>query len=148
MTTRTLLVVEDGTEYEEFAAAFLAPTFTIVGARSAREALEARRTRDPDAVLLDMRFERTREDELLGDVTSTAARLFAGDRERARRHLVDQQGALVLAALREAGCAAPAVFVHDFPKRRLDNLRALYGRVDAVPGFDAAAILEAFRRLA
>ena len=61
---------------------------------------------------------------------------------------VDQQGALVLAALREARCDVPAVFVHDFPERRLDNLRKLYGRVGAVGTFDAARILDAFRRLA
>ncbi len=41
------------------------------------------------------------------------------------------------------GCDAPAVFVHDFPKRRLDNLRKMYGAVEAVASFDAAAILAA-----
>jgi hypothetical protein len=33
------------------------------------------------------------------------------------------------------------VFVHDFPPRRLANLRRLYGLVAAVPSFDAAAIV-------
>ena len=55
----------------------------------------------------------------------------------------DQQGALVLGALREAGFPQRAVFVHDFPPRRLANLRALYGDVHAVPSFDAAAIRSA-----
>jgi hypothetical protein len=142
-----LLVIEDGTEYEEFANAFLVPPFVVTAAHTAAESLTAMSTRPPAALLLDMRFERTPTEDLLGDVEGTAKRLFAGDRERARRHLVDQQGALVLASLREAGCHAPAVFVHDFPARRLENLRKLYGRVGAVPGFDAALILDAFRRL-
>ena len=79
----------------------------------------------------------------MGDLDDTAARMFAGDRTRALRWLKDQQGTLVLAKLREAGFAQRAVFVHDFPARRLDNLRRLYGDVGAVPGFDAAAILSA-----
>lgn len=147
MTGGRLLVVEDGAEYEEFARAFLSPPFDVVGTRSAAEALRANATAPIAAVLLDMRFERAPATDLLGDITETASRLFAGDVERARRHLVDQQGALVLAALRSAGCTAPAVFVHDFPQRRLENLKKLYGHVGAVPGFDAAAILDAFRRL-
>ena len=143
-----LLVIEDGMEYEEFARAFLSPPYDVRGARTASEALASLATASPDALLLDMRFERTPERFLLGDVEDTARRLFGGDRDRARRHLTDQQGALVLAALREAGCAAPAVFVHDFPDRRLANLRKLYGRVAAVESFDAARILEAFRSFA
>jgi hypothetical protein len=147
MSSGVLLVIEDGTEYEEFARAFLDPPFSIAAAHSAKEALDAL-TRDPVALLLDMRFERTLPRDLLGDVDRTAERLFGGDKDRARRHLVDQQGALVLAALREARCDVPAVFVHDFPERRLDNLRKLYGRVGAVSTFDAARILETVRRLA
>lgn len=75
-----------------------------------------------------------------------AAQLFAGDRARAARYLKDQQGALILAELRRRGYNQPAVFVHDFPPRRLANLQRLYGRVEAVPTFDAAAIRRALLR--
>jgi len=47
---------------------------------------------------------------------------------------------LILGKLRAAGHKQPAVFVHEFPPRRLDNLRHLYGTVLALPGFDAAAL--------
>lgn len=140
---RCLLVVEDGHEYAEFARLFLSDTFEVRATQSAAEALEAARSSPPDALLLDLRFDRTHPDRLLGDVESIAARLFGGDRTRALRYLQDQQGALILGELRQAGCAAPAVFVHDFPPRRLLNLRKLYGAVDAVPSFDASAIRRA-----
>lgn len=138
-----LLVIEDGDEYEEFARLFLADRFAIEAARSAAAALAAMSARGADALLIDLRFERARKEDLIGDVDAVATRLFAGDRARAGRWLKEQQGTLILGALREAGHAQPAVFVHDFPTRRLANLRALYGRVGAVPSFDAAAIVRA-----
>lgn len=136
-----LLVIEDGHEYEEFARLFLADRFKVVAAHSADEALRAMAD-GADALLIDLRFERARDEDLLGDLDA-AARRFAGDRARAARWLKEQQGTLILGALREAGHGQPAVFVHDFPPRRLSNLRALYGRVSAVPSFDARAIVAA-----
>lgn len=140
---RTLLVVEDGHEYEEFARLFLADAFAVRGTRTAAEALAAARAEAPEGLLLDLRFDRTPSDALVGDPAGVANRLFGGDRDRALRYLQDQQGALILGQLREAGVAAPAVFVHDFPPRRLANLQRLYGRVTAVPSFDATAIRRA-----
>lgn len=140
-----LLVIEDGHEYEEFARLFLAPPFDVVAAHRADEALE--RAPDAAAFLIDLRFERAAPEDLLGDVTAVAAGRFGGETERAARWLKEQQGTLILAALREAGHAQPAVFVHDFPPRRIGNLRRLYGAVDAVPSFDARAILAAFEGL-
>lgn len=137
---RRLLVIEDGKEYAEFAELFLSDAFEIRAARSATEALAAAREAPPDALLVDLRFERADPETLLGDVDAIADRLFGGDRGRALEWVKDQQGTLVLAELRSAGCEAPAVFVHDFPPRRLANLRKLYGAVDAVPSFDAARI--------
>ncbi len=135
---RRLLVIEDGDEYAEFARLFLGRDFEIATATSARAALaEAPRA---DALLIDLRFDRAPADALAGDLDGTAAQRFAGDRARALRWLQDQQGTLILAALRAAGHRQPAVFVHDFPPRRLDNLRRLYGAVAAVPAFDAAAL--------
>lgn len=141
-----LLVIEDGGEYEEFARLFLGERYVIVAAHSAGEALEAAE-RGIQAMLIDLRFERAREEDLIGDVASTATRLFAGDEARAARWIKEQQGTLILAALREAGHMQPAVFVHDFPPRRLANLAKLYGRVGAVASFDADALLRELDRL-
>jgi hypothetical protein len=137
---RRLLVIEDGTEYVEFARLFLSDAFEVHGVRSAAEALA--RLRDPgaDALLIDLRFDRAGEEALVGGIDATAERLFSGDRARALRYLQDQQGTLILAELRAAGHVQPAVFVHDFPARRLLNLKKMYGAVSAVPSFDAAAI--------
>lgn len=141
----SLLVIEDGHEYEEFARAFLGSAFEeIRSAHSAAEALAVLADHACDAMLVDLRFERSPVEELVGDIAETARRRFAGDTHRAVRHLKEQQGTLVLGVLREAGHEAPAVFVHDFPERRLENLRRLYGHVAAVPSFDAAAIRRAF----
>lgn len=143
MERARLLVIEDGTEYQEFARMFLSERFEIVPARSGREALRAFEGGPIAAMLVDLRFERAAPDDLLGDVTEVARRMFGGDTQRALRWLKDQQGTLVLKRLREAGHTQRAVFVHDFPKDRLLNLRRLYGEVLSVPTFDAAAILEA-----
>jgi hypothetical protein len=138
-----LLVVEDGTEYTEFARLFLTGDFEIATAHSAAHALEEAGSSPPTALLVDLRFDRTPVDALVGDVRESARRLFGGDEARALRHLQDQQGTLILGELRKAGVGAPAVFVHDFPPRRLENLNKLYGPVRAVPSFDASAIRRA-----
>jgi hypothetical protein len=133
-------VIEDGTEYEEFARLFLATQFEIVPVHSAEEALAAAKAGPVAAMLVDLRFERARAEDLVGDVAAVAKRMFGGDSPRALRWLKDQQGTLVLGELRKAGFAQRAVFIHDFPPERLANLKKLYGAVDAVPTFDAVAI--------
>lgn len=140
MTPRQLLVIEDGNEYSEFARLFLQPDFVVHQATSAASTLAMLSDLRMDALLIDMRFDRAPVDALIGDVTDTAARLFGGSQARAVRYLQDQQGILILAALRARGHSQPAVFIHDFPARRLANLQKLYGLVRAVPTFDAAAI--------
>jgi len=140
---RRLLVIEDGDEYLEFARVFLR-AWELVPARSGADALS--HAQAIDAFFIDLRFERAQPETLVGDLDGTAARLFAGNRGRALRHLQDQQGTLILAQLRAAGHHQPALFVHPFPQRRLENLRRLYGIVEAVPQFDAAAIEAAFSR--
>ena len=143
----TLLVIEDGHEYEEFARLFLAASYDVVAAHSCAEALTCA-AEGLDAMLIDLRFERAETADLIGDVAGTARRRFAGDEVRAARWLKEQQGTLILGALRAAGHEHPAVFVHDFSERRLLNLRKLYGKVGAVPSFDAAAIRSALEELA
>ena len=139
-----LLVIEDGTEYEEFARAFLSD-YLIDTAHSAKEALAHLGEEPCDGLLVDLRFERSPAIDLVGGVESTARRRFGGDTHRAIRHLKEQQGTLVLGELRRAGHHQPAVFVHDFPPRRLANLRKLYGEVFAVAAFDAKAITDALQ---
>jgi len=140
---KRLLVIEDGDEYTEFARVFLARDFEVRTARSAAESLAAIAAEVIDVLLIDLRFDRAPPESLTGDVEETARRLFAGDRDRALRYLQDQQGSLILAAMRTAGHMQPAVFVHDFAPRRLANLRRMYGRVDAVPDFDVEALRRA-----
>jgi hypothetical protein len=137
---KALLVIEDGTEYEEFARLFLADCFHVRAAHSAREALDALASLSVDALLVDLRFDRALPEDLVGDVATTAARLFGGDRQRAETYLKDHQGALILGTLRRAGHRQPAVFVSDLPAAQIANLRALYGPVHAVRSFDAREI--------
>jgi len=139
---KRLLVVEDGDEYVEFARVFLRD-FAVASAHSAAAARAQLAADGADALLIDLRFDRAPIEALVGDVAATAARLFGGDEARAQRYLADQQGTLILGALREAGFGQPALFVHDFPARRLANLRRLYGAVAAVPSLDAEAIRRA-----
>lgn len=138
-----LLVIEDGHEYAEFARLFLGDAYEVSAAHSAKGALALLDTQGADVLLVDLRFDRAAPEGLVGDVDETAHRLFGGDRARALRHLQDQQGALVLGVLRAKGHVQRAIFIHDFPPRRLENLRRLYGDVDAVSSFDAAAIRSA-----
>jgi hypothetical protein len=135
-----MLVIEDGTEYAEFARLFLGRDFEVAAAQSAAESLRILAAQAIDVLLIDLRFDRARDETLVGSLEETAQRLFAGDRVRALRHLQDQQGVLILAELRKAGHHQPAAFVYQFPPRRLENLRKLYGDVRTVPNFDAAAL--------
>ena len=140
---KRLLVIEDGDEYTEFARLFLGTDLVIRQARSLAETLQALGAEEIFALLIDLRFDRATPESLCGDIAATAAQLFGGDQARSLRYLKDQQGALILAQVRAHGYCQPAVFIHDFPPRRLQNLQRLYGRVTAVPSFDAGAIRQA-----
>lgn len=137
---KQLLVIEDGDEYAQFARALYANELVVHQAKTAAATLALLKRQPIDALLIDLRFEFASPQDLIGDVGGTASSLFGGDTRRAVRYLQDQQGVLILAEVRTHGYAQPAVFVHDFPARRLQNLRKLYGQVTAVPAFDAAAI--------
>ena len=138
-----VLVIEDGDEYESFARLFLADACHISVARSAGQALDILEAKSISAFLVDLRFDRAKDEDLVGGIEQTAKRLFAGDLARAMSYLKDNQGTLILAELRARGHDQPAVFVHEFPKERLVNLRKLYGDVRAVPSFEAVRIREA-----
>ena len=135
-----ILIVEDGTEYLDFFRLFLGGEADYQQAQSCEDALEILGDEVVDVVVLDMRFDRTPEEDLVGGVEETAGAYFGGDLDRAQRYVQDNQGAMILARMREAGHNQPALFVTDMPGRKLENLRELYGRVHAVPTFDAAAI--------
>ncbi len=140
---KQILIIEDGDEYEAFARLFLAEGCRFRAAHTVAEALVMLKGEPADAFLLDLRFDRSPDEALAGDIDDTARRLFAGDRTESVRYLKENQGTLALAALREAGHHGRAVFVHDFPRRRLENLRRLYGDVATAPSFDAANIRKA-----
>ena len=141
-----VLVVEDGQEYTRNLGRFLASSFLLQRAGSGREALDAVEQQAFDVVFLDMRFDRVPPASLLGDLDSVADR-FNGDLERALRFLEDNQGAYVLAALRDAGCSLPVVFSHDFidEPRRWTHLAARYAPLDYLP--DNAGPAEVSERL-
>jgi hypothetical protein len=122
---KRLLIIEDGDEYTEFARLFLGADLVIRQARSLAQTLRALSQEEIHALLIDLRFDRATPEALCGDLAATAAQLFGGDQARALRYLKDQQGALILAQVRAQGHAQPAVFIHDFPPRRLQNLQRL-----------------------
>ena len=136
----TLLVVEDGREYLEFFQLFLKDDYSYRHAQSGRAAMSILDEDGIDMIVLDMRFDRTDESDLLGDEARVADDYFGGDRSRAQRYIKENQGTMILAALREESYTRPVLFVHDMPPKKLENLRALYGRIYVVPRFDAAAI--------
>jgi CheY-like chemotaxis protein len=121
-----VLVVEDGLEYTRSFVQFIGAPFEFVRAANGREALDALATQSFDLLFLDMRFDRA--SELLGDLGALVER-HNGDEIRARRFLEDNQGAYVLAAIREAGHRQPALMSYDFDgePRRFENLSSRYG---------------------
>ncbi len=121
-----VLVVEDGLEYTKSFVQFIGAPFEFVRAGTGPEALHLLASGSFDLLFLDMRFDRATE--LLGDLDALVER-HNGDSVRARRFLEDNQGAYVLAAIREAGHRQPALMSYDFDgePRRFENLRARYG---------------------
>ena len=63
-----VLVVEDGSEYLTNLTMFVAQGVTYEQAQSGPRACESVARSEPDVVYLDMRFDRTPIDELLGDL--------------------------------------------------------------------------------
>jgi hypothetical protein len=102
-----LVVVEDGVEYVERFRRFLGDAFELVPARSFAEALDAA----PGAagLLLDLDFRRAAPEALVDESGQAPSRLDAGT----RRRLSEQQGILVLRALRDRGVTTPALLFAD-----------------------------------
>lgn len=150
MTTRPIgvpidvLVVEDGNEYLTNLTTFVSDGFVYRQAQSGEAARQMVAQRRPDLVYLDMRFDRTPEEALLGNLVELSAR-FNGDVARARRFQQDNQGLFVLRALRESGYAGPVILSYDFgPEER--RFRALSARDPALrycPDYADAATIRA-----
>lgn len=136
----TLLIVEDGLEYYDFFRLFLEKEHSYLHAQAGAKAFEHLEKEEVTLVVLDMRFERSPAEDLLGDVEQVADDYFGGDLTRAQRYIEDNQGTMILAEMRQRRFGQPVLFVSDMPARKLANLRRLYGKVHTVPYFDAAAI--------
>ncbi|HEU5248475.1 MAG TPA: hypothetical protein VFW15_00680 [Thermoanaerobaculia bacterium] len=112
---RTILVVEDGTEYTDaFEKLADWDSIELVRAGDRGEAARLLEERPIDAIFLDVVFDRTPSNRLAGDLAEQVRR-FGGDRARAARHLAENQGFYlldVLAPLVES--ALPVVIAYDF----------------------------------
>lgn len=130
----TVLIIEDGDEYLENLSRFV-PGYRYLQAHSGGEALGILADEPVDVVYLDMRFDRTPRDQLLGDHAETAAEL-GGDEARAWRQLAHHQGLYVLAALRGAGHGdRPVVLAYDFSRepQRFAFLKRQHPTLEWVP---------------
>lgn len=143
-----VLVVEDGDEYITNLTTFVAEGVDYVQARNGERACQLLRELDPDLVYLDMRFDRTPVEELLGDMVQLTGR-FNGDVSRARRFQQDNQGLFILRALREAGYHKPVILSYDFAgeERRFNALAAKDPALSYCPDYaDARTIRDAIMR--
>lgn len=144
-TPLDVLVVEDGDEYLTNLSTFVSNGIEYRQARSGIEACRMVAQKRPDLVYLDMRFDRTPEEELLGSMVELTAR-FNGDVSRARRFQQDNQGLFVLRALREAGFVGPVILSYDFgpEERRFRALAAKDPALSYCPDYaDATTIRKA-----
>ena len=143
-----VLVVEDGDEYLTNLSTFVADGFSYRQAHSGVDACRMVGEHVPDLVYLDMRFDRTPEEALLGNLVELAAR-FNGDVARARRFQQDNQGLFVLRALRDAGFRGPVILSYDFgaEERRFRALSERDPALSYCPDYaDADTIYAAIQR--
>jgi hypothetical protein len=143
---RTVLVVEDGTEYTEafrrLSEGGRGGPVAFVRAGDGEEARRLLSERVFDAVFLDVVFDRAAPERLAGDLSAVLAR-FGGDRRRAERHLAESQGFYLLDALAPLiPDSVPVVLAYDFSAEpeRLGELRRKRARLSGVP--DGARITD------
>lgn len=139
---RRILVVEDGREYTDHfsrLAEAKGAAVSFVRAGSLAQARAALAAGMPDAVFLDVVFDRTPEGELAGDLDALVAR-YGGDRARAVSHLATHQGFYVLDALVDALAGVRVVLAYDFTgeEKRLEALKARVPRLSGL--FDGASL--------
>ena len=145
-----VLVVEDGDEYLTNLRMFVAEGIEYRQAHSGAEACKLAHEQTPDVVYLDMRFDRTPLEWLLGDLVALSSR-FNGDTGRARRFQQDNQGLFILRALRDSGYLGPVIVSYDFEHetRRFEALSARDPALSYCPDYaDAKAVRAAIFRAA
>jgi len=147
---RTVLVIEDGTEYIEAFHRLAAPEsdMEFLRAGCAAEARRALTEGRPDAVFLDVVFDRTPVEELAGDLEELTAR-FSGDRAAALDHVVRNQGFYVADALAPLVPSGVLVLLaYDFSAEPA-RLAALREKLPGLEGIrDGTAISELLEKLA
>ncbi|PCC67525.1 hypothetical protein SAMN02745121_02161 [Nannocystis exedens] len=148
MSEIKVLVVEDGDEYLTNLSTFVARGIRYTQAKSGEQACALLPSLQPDLVYLDMRFDRTPIEALLGDLVALTAR-FNGDVARARAFQQDNQGLFVLRALRDAGFRGPVILSYDFgaEERRFRALSERDPALSYCPDYaDADTIYAAIQR--
>lgn len=148
MSEIKVLVVEDGDEYLTNLSTFVARGIRYTQAKSGEQACALLPELAPDLVYLDMRFDRTPNEALLGDLVALTAR-FNGDVARARAFQQDNQGLFVLRALRDAGFRGPVILSYDFgaEERRFRALSERDPALSYCPDYaDAETIYAAIQR--
>jgi CheY-like chemotaxis protein len=137
--TPTVLIIEDGDEYQESLARWVeGPVYRQ--AHCLREAVRELERGGVDLLYLDMRFDRIDPAELCGD-RAVAMREAGGDARRAEKWLAEHQGLFILDELARRGWGAlPAIIAHDFSRepRRFERLRAGRPRLAWVPDLAGA----------
>jgi hypothetical protein len=131
--TLTVLIVEDGDEYQDSLGRFV-PGPRYLQARSGAAALARLAAEPVDLIYLDMRFDRTPREALLGDHAALVAQ-HNGNAAAAWRHLENHQGLYILDALARAGHRLPVVLSYDFSREpaRFTRLAARYPALRWVP---------------
>lgn len=134
MTGKTVLVIEDGNEYIDVLSRFVTE-FNYEQAHDGQTALQLLQQGTADLIYLDMRFDRTPRDLLIGDHSQQTKR-FGGDVERAWQFLEKNQGLFILNYLHQNGVTdTPVVVSHDFSNQptRWAHLSKTYPNLSWLP---------------
>ena len=137
MRRRVVLVVEDGVEYTDAFERLRGggKQADFVRAGNAGEARQILSDRKVDAVFLDMVFDRTPPEQLVGDVPGLIAR-FGGDRARAIDYLARHEGFYLIRELSSViPTGARVILAYDFSSdpERLSALRANLPALEGLP---------------
>jgi CheY-like chemotaxis protein len=144
--SRTVLIVEDGTEYTDaFRSLVNSDSVELLRAGDGEEAARILTGRPADALFLDVVFDRTPPERLIGDLEAQISR-FGGDRSRAERHLAENQGFYLLNELVPLlPETIPVVIAYDFsaePERLAALRRVRSGLTGVADGTPISAVLE------
>ena len=144
--SRTVLVVEDGTEYTDaFRALAASDAVELVRSGDGADARRILAERRVDALFLDVVFDRTPPERLVGSLEEVIRR-FGGDRQRAERHLAENQGFYLvseLAPLLPDGVRVVLAYDFSAEPERLAALRERCAQLSGITdGAPISAVLE------